>query len=264
MCAALSRQARQCEEGQHQGIPRFCLLVSNQHASLCYVCTAVYCVVLQELRAAQMARALLNLPDPMHTRALALLFTPGSPYCMSDSQGAVPVGVGSGDSTAAAANSASNSSSTVLGVPASLTLRDLCKFYLQCSDSSVWGSICEIWQVAVDAMCLHLAREEGLLPQEEQPVLTVPDQGGSSTTYSSSGQAARPAAPVAAAVAAEQFSFSFESLFEGRVAGLVRKPVRVCFGLNKLLLGLDAAAGLAAARDYCERAAREFAEQAKG
>jgi hypothetical protein len=71
-------------------------------------------------------------------------------------------------------------------------------------------------------------------------------------------------APTAAAQAAQQYSFSFQSLFEGRVAALVRKPVRLCFGLNKLLLGLDAAAGLAAARDYCERAAREFAEQAKG
>jgi len=195
---------------------------------------------LQELRAAQKARALLNLPDPLHCRALALLFTPGSPYCLLDSEGsAVP-------SSTAAATAVSSSTSSVLGIPASLTLRELSRFYLAYSDSSAWSSICEIWQVAVDAMCLHLARVEGLLAPE-QPAAVMGAAAG----------------PVPAA-AEQQFAFSFEGLLTGRVAGLVRKPVRLCFGLNKLLLGLDAAAGLSAARDYCERAAREFAEQAKG
>jgi hypothetical protein len=53
-------------------------------------------------------------------------------------------------------------------------------------------------------------------------------------------------------------------LMTGRVAGLVRKPVRLSCGLRQLLLSLDVGAGLAAARDYCERAATEFAENAKG
>lgn len=205
----------------------------------------VYCceMPLQELRAAQKARALLNLPDPLHCRALALLFTPGSPYCLLDSEGSAAPG---STAAATAVSSSSSSTSSVLGIPASLTLRELSRFYLAYSDSSAWSSICEIWQVAVDAMCLHLARAEGLLAPE-QPTGAI---GGA-------------AGPVPAA-AEQQFAFSFEALLTGRVAGLVRKPVRLCFGLNKLLLGLDAAAGLSAARDYCERAAREFAEQAKG
>lgn len=202
---------------------------------------------MQELRAAQKARALLNLPDPLHARALALLFTPGSPYCLlSNAQGpgGLPAAAGSTGSNAAASaataatGSSSGNASTVLGVPASLTLRELCRFYTDYADSSAWSSICEIWQVAVDAVCLHLGREEGLLPPP-------PEQ--SETT-----------------AAVDNVSFRFDALLAGRVAGLVRKPVRLCFGLNQLLLGLDAAAGLAAARDYCERAAREFAEQAKG
>lgn len=224
----------------------------------------------QELRAAQMARALLNLPDPMHARALALLFTPGSPFCLLDGSpagsthasttaaaaaGGAAAGSSSGSSSAAAAGATAaggSSCSSVLGVPASLTLRELCRFYLDYSDSSVWGSMLEMWQVAVDAVCLHLAREEGLLLQ--QP---------STDTQLSSGSTTAAGQPAASAQEYSPHSFSFEALFS-RVSSLVRKPVRLCFGLHKLLLGVDAAAGLTAARDYCERAAREFAEQAKG
>ena len=129
-----------------------------------------------------------------------------------------------------------------------------------------------MWQVALDAVCLHLARQEGLLPSEEAAGVAAADagtapsgsgSGAAAAAASSNGHTDRTAAATTAA-AAQQVSFSFALLLNGRVAGLVRKPVRLSFGLNKLLLGLDAAAGLAAARDYCERAAREFADQAKG
>jgi hypothetical protein len=119
-----------------------------------------------------------------------------------------------------------------------------------------------MWQIAVDAVCLHLAREEGLLPPDDS-VAAAAAADKVQDISSSNGSIAASQAPVAT-LQQQQFSFNFEQLLTGRVAGLVRKPVRLSFGLNKLLLGLDAAAGLAAARDYCERAAREFAESAKG
>lgn len=144
----------------------------------------------------------------------------------------------------------------------------LCRFYLDHSDSSAWPEICAMWQLAVDAVCLHLAREDGLLPP-------AADSAAAANTAGSDAVAITPTAASDSTGAAagtqqpqqqqqERFTFSFEQLLNGRVAALVRKPVRLSFGLNKLLLGLDAAAGLAAARDYCERAAREFAESAKG
>jgi hypothetical protein len=141
----------------------------------------------------------------------------------------------------------------------------LCRFYLDYADSSAWGEICVMWQIALDAVCLHLAREEGLLPPED----TVAAAADKVLDISSSNGSVAAAQGAAAALQQQQhqqqqFSFSFEQLLTGRVAGLVRKPVRLSFGLNKLLLGLDAAAGLAAVRDYCERAASEFAESAKG
>jgi hypothetical protein len=140
----------------------------------------------------------------------------------------------------------------------------LFRFYLDYADSSAWGEICVMWQIALDAVCLHLAREEGLLPPED----TVAAGADKVLDIISSNGSVAAAQGAAAALQQQhqqqQFSFSFEQLLTGRVAGLVRKPVRLSFGLNKLLLGLDAAAGLAAARDYCERAAREFAESAKG
>jgi hypothetical protein len=89
------------------------------------VSASLLCCAFQELRAAQKARALLNLPDPLHARALALLFTPGSPFCLLDTSAAA---AGSGGSNAAAASGAGSSGSSVLGVPASLTLRELCRF----------------------------------------------------------------------------------------------------------------------------------------
>lgn len=79
---------------------------------------AVLCCAVQELRAAQKARALLSLPDPLHARALALLFTPGSPYCLLNTPAAA---------AAAGGSAAVGSGSTVLGLPASLTLRELCR-----------------------------------------------------------------------------------------------------------------------------------------
>jgi hypothetical protein len=127
-----------------------------------------------------------------------------------------------------------------------------------------------MWQVAVDAVCLHLAREDGLLPPAAaDPAAGTAAAAGSDaagvTAAAASGSSTGPGAQQQQQQQQQQqFSFSFEQLLNGRVAALVRKPVRLSFGLNKLLLGLDAAAGLAAARDYCERAAREFAESAKG
>jgi hypothetical protein len=79
------------------------------------MCCVVLCCAAQELRAAQKARALLSLPDPLHARALALLFTPGSPYCLVN------------NAAAAGSSAAAGSGSTVLGLPASLTLRELCR-----------------------------------------------------------------------------------------------------------------------------------------
>jgi hypothetical protein len=105
--------------------------------------------------------------------------------------------------------------------------------------------------------------DEGAAQNSTGGLSTAPP-GVQDTSSGSSSVAQQAEVAGTAAGAQQQYSFSFRSLFEGRVAALVRKPVRLCFGLNKLLLGLDAAAGLAAARDYCERAAREFAEQAKG
>jgi hypothetical protein len=121
-----------------------------------------------------------------------------------------------------------------------------------------------MWQIAVDAVCLHLAREEGLLPPEDPQTAAAAAAAKAQDISSSNGSIAASQVAAATVQQQQQFSFSFEQLLTGRVAGLVRKPVRLSFGLNKLLLGLDAAAGLAAARDYCERAAREFAESAKG
>lgn len=120
-----------------------------------------------------------------------------------------------------------------------------------------------MWQVAVDAVCLHLAREDGLLPPAADSAAGTAGSDAAAVTPTAAGDS------MGAGVQQQrrqeqQFSISFEQLLNGRVAALVRKPVRLSFGLNKLLLGLDAAAGLAAARDYCERAAREFAESAKG
>lgn len=198
---------------------------------------------LQELRAAQKARALINLQEPFHAKALALLFSPSSPFCIATSN------IGS-----------SSSGGWVQGIPASLSLQDLCRFFLEYSDSSVWETVCAAWQQAVDAVCSYLAAKEGLPlhPQQQQPC----GANGSSNTHAAA--AAATTAAGAGGTTHAPHSFDFTSLMCGRVAGLVRKPVRLSFGLQQLLLGLDAGAGLAAARDYCERAAREFAEQAKG
>jgi hypothetical protein len=183
----------------------------------------------QELRAAQKARALLGLQEPLHARALALLFSTDSPFCLLCHN-------------ASSSSSGDGSSGAVQGLPpgASVALQDVCRFWLEHSDSSAWPQICSVWQRAVDAVTAWLAQQEA-------------GGGGGITQQQQSASAA---------VSAQ--SFDFAALMGGRVAALVCKPVRLSFGLNRLLLGVDAAAALTAARDYCERAAREFAEQAKG
>ncbi|KAF6255279.1 hypothetical protein COO60DRAFT_1702917 [Scenedesmus sp. NREL 46B-D3] len=150
----------------------------------------------------------------------------------------------------------SRSSSAVaaaLGSGPGVTLNDLCRFYLAYSDSAAWERICGVWQAAVDALCLQLAREEGSAAAAaaaagDQQQTCSPDGADAAESNSSSAAA----------------SFDLGRLMRGRVAGLVRKPVRLSCGLRQLLLSLDVGAGLAAARDYCERAAQEFAENAKG
>jgi hypothetical protein len=153
-----------------------------------------------------------------------------------------------------------------------VSLNDLCRFYLAYSNSAAWERICGVWQSAVDAVCLQLAQEEGLAAEPEavagmDATHQLPDcsqAGAASSNGNSSGTDADINSNGGSSSSSTASSFDFANLMTGRVAGLVRKPVRLSCGLRQLLLSLDVGAGLAAARDYCERAAKEFAENAKG
>jgi hypothetical protein len=232
----------------------------------------------QELRVAQKARALLDLPEPRHAKALALLLNPG-PYSLmpgpsgfnsSPAQGSAAAAVqgsnsngtsSTGSSMADPVNSSSSSSAAaMLGSGLSVTLNDLSRFYLAYSDSAAWERICSVWQAAVDAVCLQLAREDGLVTPPpaaaaQESLDGVANSNGNSVSENTSSSYSGSSAAK---------SFDFAHLMARRVAGLVRKPVRLSCGLRQLLLSLDVGAGLAAARDYCERAAKEFAENANG
>jgi hypothetical protein len=248
-------------------------LLEHQHCI-----AAATAAVAQELRIAQKARALLDLPDPRHAKALALLLNPG-PYSLQP--GPLGLNNSTGHGSAAASTAAASAeggslaglsngsgSGAGLGSGLNVSLNDLCRFYLAHSESAAWERICGVWQAAVNAVCLHLAREEGLtsaieaatgVDATQQPLECSPT-GAAHSNGNSSGNDATISSSSSSAAA----SFDFAQLMTGRVAGLVRKPVRLSCGLRQLLLSLDVGAGLAAARDYCERAAKEFAENAKG
>jgi hypothetical protein len=145
---------------------------------------------------------------------------------------------------------------------------------MECGDSSVWSDVCEVWQRGVDAVCAHLAHQSGRAchtpkhqqqhqaqHQAQQHQAQQQQQRGSAPALPPT---ARATAPAAAAAAAAASTLDLVALLHFKVAPLLRKPVRLRFVLQRLLLGLDARAALDAARDFWERAAREAAEQAKG
>jgi hypothetical protein len=249
---------------------------------------------------AQKARALINLPEPQHAKALALLFNPG-PFCLLPAGGfggsssssmlataASTAGLNNGGGSSGNFGSSATSVLAASGAMVStsngsspggsssgaiaggvLTLNDLFRFYLAYSESSVWDQICAVWQTAVDAICRLMAQQEAV--GDDQSMASSNGEGGSSrgngaaaALVGSSSSSSSSTGTAAAAAAASVVSFDFRALMCHRVAGLMRKPVRLSFGLNRLQLGLDVEAGLAAAAAYFERAAREFSENAKG
>ena len=211
----------------------------------------------QDLRHSQRARAILGLADPLQVKALELLMSPG-PWAL-------------------------------IPEPRVLNISELCRYWGRYSDSSIWGQLCEVWQVAVESLArcidpetlkvvgLQAAGQPGVsgLRRDTSSVGggssssvaqnggVGPGNGAVSNGISSASMDNLPAAEPAAAAAAGG-PMTFRAMMEGPVASLCRKPVRVSFGLRQLQLAVEVEAALRAIRDYCERVAREFDKNAKG
>lgn len=186
---------------------------------------------------------------------------------------------------AASGGSSNGSKDSAFG----LSIRDLCRFYLQYSESSVWNEICDVWQTAVDLVCQQQGQQQQQqqqqLAQDEgqagsKPMLNQPSNCSNHNTCADHAGIAAEEAPSGSSIQSSPnsndtnysnrkgnsnaISFNFVDLMTRHVRGLTRKPVRVKCGVHELLLCADLAAALAAVRDFCERSTREWAENAKG